>query len=263
MEEKDEEPPSGNFTCVGRCRLSGELLGPPNYHAFNERLQELHRTRFAHMPLEEYRQQIETVHAPEMIEQWKESCRKKTVYYRRNAGEDTPAMNWTEVEAAFRKEVVPKVVRPASRVIVPAEVIRQMPACPLKSLVRDAWKREDRFPLSLMLALRPAFRHMHLHVFKTGQNTNFVTAIEPTPLDAEHAVSNIRQVIEYLREHPGCKKKDLAEYLCPGVPLDSKQVLEALSPLRWLVEKGHVVEFFDGTLSLPASGRGRNRRVAR
>ncbi|MBI2438395.1 MAG: hypothetical protein HYV36_06245, partial [Lentisphaerae bacterium] len=41
-EETTVEPPKGTFTAVARCPLSGELLGPPNYHQFNERLAELH-----------------------------------------------------------------------------------------------------------------------------------------------------------------------------------------------------------------------------
>ncbi|MEI6150133.1 MAG: hypothetical protein WCS01_13615, partial [bacterium] len=71
-EETEGEAPKGNFVCVSRCGLSGALLGPPNYHSYNERVLEIHRTRYPGMPIEAYRQRIETLHDPAMIEKWKE-----------------------------------------------------------------------------------------------------------------------------------------------------------------------------------------------
>ncbi|NKB24296.1 MAG: hypothetical protein GKR87_07975 [Kiritimatiellae bacterium] len=35
--EKEAEPPKGNFVCIARCKLSGTLLGPPNYHGYAEK----------------------------------------------------------------------------------------------------------------------------------------------------------------------------------------------------------------------------------
>jgi hypothetical protein len=50
--------------------------------------------------------------------------------------------------------------------------------------------------------------------------------------------------------------------LCPGETQDSPVALEALAPLRWLVEKGHVIEFFNGTLSVPATPQPRSTIAA-
>ena len=41
----------------------------------------------------------------------------------------------------------------------------------------------------------------------------------------------------------------------PGIREDAPEVTEVLSPLRWLTERGHVVEFSNGTLSVPTSRR--------
>ena len=85
VEEIVTEPPAGNFVCVARCGLSGEWLGPPNHHSFNARVQEMLRTRFADMNEETYRSRIEMVRTPEAVNQWREQCRKKTVYRRKQA----------------------------------------------------------------------------------------------------------------------------------------------------------------------------------
>lgn len=248
------DPPTGQFTCVGRCRLTGELLGPPNYHGYNERVVDLHRTRFAHMTLDAYRAQVEVVRDPAIIEQWKESCRVQRVY-RPKGQPEAPPLKREEAVAQFSQRHLPGLQHGGTRFMVPAETVREMPAGPLRSALEEAWTRENRFPLSLMLALRPAFKRMRLQLFKAGRGETFVTAIPPKPLDAAHAVENIRAMLDLIREHPGWNRARLVEHLSPGTPLASDAAAQLLSPLRWLIEKGHVIEFFNGTLSAPAPAR--------
>jgi hypothetical protein len=98
--------------------------------------------------------------------------------------------------------------------------------------------RENRFPLSLMLALRPAFKRMRLHLFKVGRGETFVTAIVPKPLDSAHAVDELRAMLDLIRAHPGWNRAALVDHLQPGLPHDGEEAGRLLSPLRWLIEKG-------------------------
>jgi len=251
IEERETEAPQGNFVCVGRCGISGELIGPPNYHGFNNRIQELHQTRFAHMPFADYRAKIEMVHDPDIIAQWKESARKQTIYRELKPEGEARDMTWTEAELCFLKKYADGAITSTHRAIVPAEIMRESSDRRLLQQVRDAWTRESRFPFSLSIALRPAFRHMRLHMFKVGDDITFVTALKPSPVDPSHTVENIREVLIYLMDHPGCTRQELAKALYPDAPPDSPEVHAALQPLRWLIDKGHVIEFFNGTLSVP------------
>ncbi len=253
-EDVQVEPPAGNFVVVGRCRHSGVLLGPPNYHGFNERLSELHRTRFSNMSLDAYRGSIEMVRDPAVIEQWKEQSRSQRVYKAKDGGEAAPALKRAEAEALLAGKIAPKLVVAGTRATMPAAAVAKLEDQELKRLIHEAWNREDRFPLKLMLALRPAFKRMRLHVFKAGRES-FVTAIPPKALDASHVVENIRQILSILQEHPGWTRQQLADMLCPGAAMESPEVTTALAPLRWLIEKGHVIEFFNGTLSVPGHER--------
>ena len=263
VEEHEGEEPTGNFVCVGRCSLSGELLGPPNYHGYNERVLELHRTRFPEMSLEEYRRHIEIVRDPEMIERWRKECRVQKVFRLKGAGKETRGMRWSEAEVYFLRHYADKLLREVRRAIVPPAVIMRMPETELKRLVRQAWKRESRTPLTMALALRPAFRHMGLYAFKANRGETFVTPVRPHPLRTEHVVVHLKEVLGFLREHPGCTRQQLVEGLRPGAAPESSEVAAVLSPLRWLIEKGHVVEFFNGTLALPAMNGGRSGRSER
>ena len=117
--EVEGEPPKGNFVCVAKCGLSGVLLGPPNYHGYNDKVAEIHRTRYVDMPLDAYRKRIETIHDAALIEQWKEEMRKQ-VSYRFGTGETAVTFSrFSEAEAYFREHCLPEAVKETRAVVVP------------------------------------------------------------------------------------------------------------------------------------------------
>lgn len=254
VEDITTEPPAGNFTCVARCRMSGELLGPPNHHGYQEKLLALYRERYAHMALDEYRNTIETSREPALIEKWKDESRKQTVYKAKGV-ENAPALKRAEAEAEFRAKALPGLIHRGHRCISPARGTRDWEDDGLRRAIHDTWQRESRFPASLMFALRPAFKHMHLFLFKAGGGITFVTPIHPHALAPEHAIAPIREVLEFLHAHPGCTRQQLLDGLRPGAAADSPEVVAVLNPLRWLIDRGHVIEFFNGTLAVPMHGQ--------
>jgi hypothetical protein len=252
-EDKLNDPPSGTFVCVARCGLSGELLGPPNHHSYARRVQEVHDNRYPGMDMEAYRRRIETVRDEAVIEQWKEEARKQTVYRRKEPPPDTepPELEYADAVREFREEVAGTLIRKTRKASVPAPVALHMEDGPLRTHVRRLWMEEERFPLKISFALRAAFKHMHLYVFKAGKGIHFVTRVAPGALDPEHVVAEIREVLLYLHDHPGSTRAELLEGLRPGTSMESDTAHEVLSPLSWLVERGHIIEFFNGTLSVP------------
>jgi hypothetical protein len=252
VEEIQGEPPSGQFVGVARCTLSGVLLGPPNHHSYNQRVQEMHRERFAHMSLDAYRARIELIRDPEWVEKWKEEARTRRVYREKGgAGEQKPELDRAGAEAMFLQKYVETLAAEGTRFIVPAPVTRQLDDPVLKEVLVAAWNRESRRAYSLLLALRPALRRMRMHFFRANGQNAFVTAIAPQALDPRQAVKPIRKVLQYLGERPGCTRQQLVDGLKPGADPDSAAVAELLAPLRWLIERGHVIEFSDGTLAVP------------
>lgn len=250
-EEIVGDPPAGQFVCVARCGFSGILLGPPNHHSYAAKLQELHKSRFANMPIEDYKRRIEMRREPELIEQWKEENRKQTFFKLKNAGENPEKMKRQAAEAYLIKNVVPDLIVETRKASIPLKVARLIDDQRLKTVIRIAWNRESRFPISVVLALRGAFRHRGLQVFKGARNVDYVSAVRPAPLDPQHVVESIREVLVFLQQHPGSDRKKLLEALRPGVAPDSPEASGVLSQVTWLVEKGHIIEFFNGTLSLP------------
>ncbi len=276
VEEVACEPPSGAFVCVARCGLSGELLGPPNHHSFNGKVQEMLRTRYATFSEEAYRARIETVRDPEAIEKWRQQCTQKKIYRRKgaaptvaepvdaadaaepgaNAEADAepapkaPAMERDIAELVFLREILPGQVASVRHLICTAAVGMQTSSRPLFFALKDMLLRERRFPASLFFALRGAFRHRKLHLFRVNdpKGQDFVMLKTPAVLDPSHTVQALRDVLTYVSEHPACTKAEMVAAIAGG---DEEKVKETLVQLVWLVERGHVVEYYNDVLSGP------------
>ncbi|MDF7800546.1 hypothetical protein P4C99_13805 [Pontiellaceae bacterium B1224] len=251
-EEIEIEPPAGSFPGVARCRKSGILLGPPNHHSYTEKVAEVHATRFPNMSLEDYKRNIEIVKDDELVEQWKEESRKQTVYKLKSDPEAEP-LDLKRAEIEFSKKI-PSMYERTHRAVVPAKISQSLEDRDVTHAIKQVWGKESRFPLTMSFSMRAAFRHMHLYLFKAGK-INFVTHIKPNPVKPEDTVPNICEVLMFLKENPGSNRLQLLEVLHPSLDPKSEEAKHALQPLGWLIERGHIIEFFNGNLSVPLGHR--------
>ncbi|YCM46431.1 hypothetical protein V2O64_10420 [Verrucomicrobiaceae bacterium 227] len=119
------EAPKGSFSSIARCGISGELLGPPNYHGYQEKLIALHRERFSNMSLDAYKAKVRTERGEEAVEAWLESMKQVTKWKAKSgeeppvveaapaaetpAAEEAPAEVSVEAEAPVAEEAAPEV----------------------------------------------------------------------------------------------------------------------------------------------------------
>jgi hypothetical protein len=252
-EEVEREAPSGQFTCVARCGLSGTLLGPPNHHSYAEKVDEVHSLLYPQMSADEYRRKIQTVHDPELIEKWKQECCRQTTYRIKESAEGATPMRRNQAHAWFLDRIAPGLLRETPRAVLPVLVALKMEDRDLFRVLQGASRRESRSPRSLLYSLRPALRHRELHMFRLNNGEQeFVSSVKPCPLDPALVAPPVRAVLSFVREHPRASRESVVQGLAggesPAVPAS-----EVMSTLRWLAEKGHVVEFSDATFSVPPS----------
>lgn len=257
-EEVVGEPPSGTFVCVAKCGYSGTLLGPPNHHSYADAVRRLHAGRYSHLDIEAYKDRIQLSHEPEDVERWKVEASRVIECRRKDGPEDErEPVRVADADSYMQEHVVPKLLTTTKRAVVSETVAHDIQDAGIKRVLREEWQHESRFPLKVSFALRAAFKHKHLYVFKAGKGrgVNFVTVVQPLPLDPEHAIPSISEVLTYLRENPGCTRQNMVKTLRPDADPDSESVKELLQPLHWLIERGHIIEFFNGTLSVPLMKR--------
>ncbi len=335
-EERPVDPPAGNFVCVGKHSRSGRLIGPPNWHGYQIRLEELRQQVAPGQAPEHFSADIEMSREEEDIEAWRTE-QSRQLFYRRKleaaksepekaeatpkaseapeatpeasaeeaaeseasasedavteaAAEPTPAegdapaegeapveseasvesedsveseapaeteaeedtrpfdLSKEEAEALFMTEVMPKLMTKSRKAIMPGVLLSRMPDSPLSRLCQHLLQREHRHPSSIIFALRPAFKHMRLELFRFDGNL-MVSGHRPHPLPTDQkVVAEIQGIVDYVAANPGCNAKDALMAVQGNT---EEPTATMVSHFHWLIEKGHLLELSNQELYLP------------
>lgn len=281
IETVECEAPTGNFPCVARCGLTGELLGPPNHHSYSRKIAEMLQDRFPGMSRDEYCRKIEMVRDKEAIEEWRNAAKMQTKYFRKieevepakdaepasaegegaEASEEAAAeapirvgMLRADAEALFRAEILPELLVAAPHVVCSAAILKNMPNRRLAAYLNREFNHDDvlRSQGTLSKALHAAFHHRKLHFFHANDDhgQEFVIATAPVVFDTENVTDEIRTIVNFVTENPSCTEKALLDAVVPDG--NEEAVKRVMSSIRWLVEKGHLVEYFNNLYSIAA-----------
>jgi hypothetical protein len=152
-EEIETDPPAGNFQVVARCGMSGEWLGPPNFHAYQTTLRRIHREQFSHMAFEFYASRVRTERGEEAVNAWLDTMRKRVRWrLKRAAGVTAVPEPAAEVpaepvpEAAEGEEIAEAAVDAVEAVDTPeaaAPAAEEVPAAPAKDDTGWSFDRAD------------------------------------------------------------------------------------------------------------------------
>ena len=247
-EEVACDPPKGSFACIAKCGISGELIGPPNLHGYDAKIREMIRTRFPGMSEADYRSRLAMVHDQETVEAWRQSAVKKTVY-RKKGVENAPALERDQAEMEFRQNVLPALLSVTETVSMTAEAALKTPIKSLFYAVRETLSRERRFPSALIFALRGAFHHRKLQFFRANDSRGpeFVSAAKPIAFEATNAIPELVTLIEAAKAAPCIPAAELVAAAAGG---DASKKPVFATHLSWLVEKGYLVQYFNGLVTV-------------
>jgi hypothetical protein len=214
------DPPKGLFTAVAVCGLSGTVLGPPNFHAYQRAVVQLHQDRFKTMPLDRYKSRIRIERDEEAVKKWIESQSTQTRYTLINppAGEAAPPVFTAREEAVayVLEHHEDELFAEAPSATVPGTLSPSLLSPGLASHLRETIEHQRRFPLELVQELCRQFETHGLRFFKEDRKATFVSRSRPRPLDPSTSVSDrVRRIIQFIREHPAATYKEVVIGLVP------------------------------------------------
>ena len=274
------EPPKGTYTFVAQCGMSGAILGPPNYHDYQNKLRKLHQDRFSRVPFEVFKSRVKIVRDEATVKRWIEDQSWKTEYICLNVPETVKLSTREEVEAHFRQTHLANVIKAVNSHTLTGVASRDTRSPRLQSLVRQSWEEQMRFPLQVVNVLSRQFASHGLHFFKVNRTVTHVAVARPRFLDMEATPvsENIRRIVEFINQHPKCTRRDLIQAWSPASPPaealpqarrestaskepaaspgevapiePSPEVAAMIADLHWLVHEGHVMEFANGHLDV-------------
>jgi hypothetical protein len=269
------DPPKGTYTFVAQCGLSGEVLGPPNYHDYQNKLRRLHAERFARMPFEMYKSKVKIVKDEAVVKKWTEDQSWKTEYLCLNVPEPKTLANREEVDRHFREVHLANIIRTVESHTLGGATAQQLPTPALRQLLRKAWDEQMRFPIRVVNALSQEFALHGLQFFKVNKTVTHVAVARPHYLDlaATPVSDGVKRIVEYIDANSGCTRRQLIEALAPtpaatppatgatpagapapirappgemGEPTPEQTAVNA--DLHWLIHQGHVLEFANGKI---------------
>lgn len=261
------EPPKGVYTFVAQCGMSGAILGPPNYHDYQNQLRKLHAERFSKMPFDAFKARVKIVKDEAVVKKWIEDQSFKTEYSALNVPEPLKLPSMEDVEKHFRATHREAIVKQVDTVTIDGVKSRNLRCRELYRLVRAQWEQQRHFPLQLATSLSKMFASHGLQFFKVNKMAVHVSVARPQFLDLETTPvsENVKRLITFINENPRCTRRKLIETLAPTpkpavieVKPDEPKVDAPAEPtpeqnaliadLHWLIHQGHVLEFADGRM---------------
>ena len=270
-EKTPTDPPKGTYTFVAQCGMSGAILGPPNYHDYQNQLRKLHAERFSRMPFEAFKSRVKIVKEEAVVKQWIEQQSFKTEYIGLNVP-DSPRLASRElVEKHFREVHLPNIIKPVEKHTLSGPASRQLRSPGLQRLLRIAWEDQRKFPIQVATVLSQQFAARGLQFFKVNKTFTHVSVARPHFLDLETTPvsQQIKNIVQFINATPKCTRRQLIEALAPtpktdapaapapdaaapatppAEPAPTPEQAALASDLHWLIHQGHVIEFANGIL---------------
>lgn len=209
------DPPKGTWTLVGQ--FDEIILGPPNYHGYQEKLREVHSQRASRLPFDVFKSKVRIVKDEASVKAWLESQSSRLQYTALNVPEPKTLLTLAEVEAHFLQTHAATLLKEVDHYFLKrGEGAPRLPE-PMQRLLRVSLERERKFPIRTMTALSNAFAQAGLQFYKRDKTVVQVCVARPRYLDLETiSVSvGVRSIIEYIDSHPGCTRKRMIESLAP------------------------------------------------
>ena len=212
------EPPKGKYTFVAQCGMSGIILGPPNYHDYQNQLRKLHTERFSRMPFEVYKSRVKIVRDEEVVKKWVEDQSWKTEYLCLNMPEPLKLPNMEAVEKHFREHHKENIIKQVEAHTLSGVAARGLRSQPLVRAVRSVWEDQRRFPLQIATVLSQQFASHGLQFFKVNKTITHVSVARPHFLDmaATPVSEGVKNIVDYINSHLKCNRRQLIEALAPS-----------------------------------------------
>jgi hypothetical protein len=260
LERVSVEPPKGAFPIIAQCGISGVLLGPPNHHDYQLKLQKLHAERFSNMAFDSYKARVRMVRDEESIQKWRDEQSSQNVYFPLEAPEGSqpePLKNLAEVAEHFQKNhAATAIINPGDHFTAPGSAPVNDSAPAVIEFTRRELDNLIRFPLSLANTLGQKLAAGGLQIFKAHENITYVSVARPKMLDrqANPVSESLAAILDYLESNAGKPRAEQWKALLELPTLPSDPALRESALLRdfhWLLLQGHVIDFASKGLEIP------------
>ena len=253
-EEKVVPPPKGTFQLVSRCGITGELLGPPNYHRYNELLQAHYTTLASKISFEKFISKIETVRDPEAVNAWLQKVTKSTRYFPHKRQKGEPEY-YDGLEAASHfllSKYKTQVLKKTTSLKIPGKHLSTLPPGPIRRSIEYTLKQQLHFPLETASHLRNRLLRLHFNLYRK-EGKGVICAVKRKFRTCDTVFSpSIQNLFNFIEKNPCIRISSLThDYLSTKKNSPDEEKTQIMIDLHWLVSEGYVTKYADGSLFVP------------
>lgn len=254
------EPPKGVFTSINRCGITQRLIGPPNYHLYNELLK-THYQRYLkeHYSWEDFICQIKNEHSPQCVQEWLEQVSFVPRYHFKPNVEicfdqRTAAKNYLVNYLQLNEKLTP-----ITRLALTVDQVDNLWDGQLKEAIERELQQELQVPVRLGSYCRAFLHHSGFHIYRKGKRNEVITYICSVKRHVRDEFTffteEINRIIRCIEQHPyktleeliPCFLKQMgATEEMPGE--NSPEIMGLKHDLILLIKQGYITQYEDGTL---------------
>lgn len=203
-EEEPVDPPKGDFQGIAKCRLSGDLIGPVNWHGYQAAVAALHRDKFSNMSVDDFRRTIEIVKDEEVVQKWLAEASRRIVWkpVREDAG-DVILADRAAVEKDFSDHHFDEVYLVGDKVFVNGAADRKHLSPGLWAHLVKLADVTRKHPSMLIPNLCHGLARHHMPIFKWNNGHHTGPSRPRTVPSGTVLADNMTAILNWVREHAG------------------------------------------------------------
>lgn len=262
--EEEVPAPKGSFQSIAKCGLSGQWLGPVNWHGYPSAVMALHRQKFSKMPFDRFKAKVVIETSPEAVEAWLASVSKKTSWKpKREGGADILLADARAVEKDFVENHFDEAYEVVDKVFINGDTPRARLSPGLGAHLAVLSDKTRKFPQMLIPNLCHGLARHHMPIFK-WQGNHYTGPARPRAIPTGTVLADrMTAITQWVRDHSG-KRVDVMLKELAGIMPEDKESAEAqavqdvhaewVADLLWLLEQGFIIAMTDGTICWPKTG---------
>ncbi len=259
-EKIEIEPPKGQFTSISRCGFTGVLLGPPNYHIYNDLLQEHYEESLAgKYSWKEFISGIKNEKDPKQVNNWLEYM-KSAIRYRLKSNPELYFMSRLSARKYLIKNCTDNVINEVSSFNLNPDRISDLTDPILKNLIQQELEKEYKTHSRMASWCRKRMHKAGFHIYRKGKHKNtilYICAIKRRIRDEQTQFSGeIKQIIDFIEKNQNSSvdrlirsffnisDKEKTVENC----VNAEKIFKFKRNLFLLIREGYITQYENGTI---------------
>ena len=259
-EKIEIDPPKGQFTSVSRCGFTGVLLGPPNYHIYNDFLKEHYEESLAgKYSWKEFVAGIKNEKDPKQVNDWLEYMRSAT-RYRLKSNPELYFMSRLSAREYLINNCTDNVIDKVLSFRLNPDTVSDLPDPILRNLVQQELEKEYKTPLRIANWCRRRMHKAGFHIYRRDKYRNnivCVCSIKRRIRDESTQFSDeIKQIIDSIEKNQNASVERLMRSFfnisdktkTVGSCVEAERISNFKRNLLLLIREGYVSQYENGAI---------------